>query len=172
MARPPKREPDPLPAPLAPAQLEQFMRLALREADLAAEDGDVPVGCVIVGPGGDVIATGRNRREIDGDPLAHAEVVALRAAARATGHWRLVGCTLVVTLEPCPMCSGAIVNARLPRVVYGCPDPKAGAAGSVMNLLEDARLNHRAELVGGVLADECAEQLRAFFRKQRALGKK
>ena len=166
------REPDPKPCAYDDARAGAWMREALREAGLAAAAGDVPVGCVIVGPGGDVVARGRNRREVDGDPLAHAEVVAMRAAARALGSWRLVGCTLVVTLEPCPMCAGAVVNARVPRVVYGCGDPKAGSAGSVLDLLRHPRLNHRAEVVGGVLEVECAEQLRAFFRAQRALGKK
>ena len=170
--RPPRREVDPLPAVLSENEITRLMREALAEADAAGAAGDVPVGCVIVGPDADVIARGRNRREVDGDPLAHAEVVAMREAAKATAEWRLVGCTLVVTLEPCPMCAGAIVNARLPRVIYGCRDPKAGAAGSVMNLLEDERLNHRANVSGGVLADECADRLRAFFRAQRALGKK
>ena len=131
------------------------------------------MGCVISRDDtGEIIGRGRNRREQDEDPTAHAEVVALRQAATATGHWRLVGCTLVVTLEPCPMCAGAIVNARVPRVVYGASDPKAGAAGSLMNLLADDRLNHRCETVAGVEAEACAGQLRAFFRKQRALGKK
>ena len=166
------REPDPKPCAYDQARAQAWMREALREADAAAAAGDVPVGCVVIDPGGDAVARGRNRREVDGDPLAHAEVVAMRAAARALGSWRLVGCTLVVTLEPCPMCAGAVVNARVPRVVYGCGDPKAGAAGSVLDLLRDPRLNHRAEVVGGVLEVECAEQLRAFFRARRALGKK
>ena len=151
---------------------ERWMRLAMGEADAAGEAGDVPVGCVIVNASGEIIAVGRNRREADADPTAHAEIVAMRAAAARLGHWRLIGCTLVVTLEPCPMCAGAIVNARVPRVVFGCRDPKAGAGGSLMNLLDDGRLNHRCEVVADVLADDCAEQLRAFFRKQRALGKK
>ena len=151
---------------------EAAMRLALAEAELAEAADDVPVGCVILDGGGEVIATGRNVREAEGDPTGHAEIVAMRRAAEVTGHWRLIDCTLVVTLEPCPMCAGAIVNARLPRVVFGASDPKAGAGGSVMDLLRDDRLNHTAEVIGGVLADECAEQLRAFFRKQRALGKK
>ena len=149
------------------------MRAALAEAALAEAAGDVPVGCVILRDDtGEVIARGRNRREIDADPTAHAEVVAIRAAAQIIGHWRLVGCTLAVTLEPCAMCAGAIVNARVGRVIYGAADPKAGAAGGVMDLLAHPRLNHRPPVAAGVLADECAEQLRAFFRKQRALGKK
>ena len=151
---------------------EHWMRRAIEEADLARAAGDVPVGCVIVGPDGVELAAGRNRREADADPTAHAEVVALRAAARAIGSWRLVGCSLYVTLEPCPMCAGAVVNARVGRVVFGCPDLKAGAAGSVMNLLDSPKLNHRPDVVGGVLSGECSEQLRAFFRDQRALGKK
>ena len=149
------------------------MRIALAEATLAEAAGDVPVGCVIArGDTGEIIARGRNRREVDADPTAHAEVVAIRAAAKVIGHWRLLDCTLAVTLEPCAMCAGAIVNARVGRVVYGASDPKAGAAGGVMNLLEHPELNHRPQVVAGVLADECAQQLRAFFRKQRALGKK
>ncbi len=171
MATPP-RTPDPRPFEATVEHYEKWMRLAMSEAEGALGDGDVPVGCVIVGSSGEVLATGRNRREADQDPLAHAEAVAMRDAAKATGQWRLVGCTLIVTLEPCPMCAGAIVNARVPRVVFGCRDPKAGAAGSVMNLLDDSRLNHRPEVIADVLADECAEQLRAFFRQQRALGKR
>ena len=144
----------------------------MAEAELAEQAGDVPVGCVILDAVGKVIATGRNLREAEQDPTAHAEIVAMRRAADVIGHWRLVDCTLVVTLEPCPMCAGAIVNARVPRVVFGASDPKAGAGGSVMNLLQDERLNHSCQVIEGVLEGECAEQLRAFFRKQRALGKK
>ncbi len=151
---------------------QRWMQIATDEARSAQQHGDVPVGCVVVGPEGDVIARGHNRREADEDPTAHAEVVAMRAAAAAAGSWRLVGCTLVVTLEPCPMCAGAIINARVPRVIFGTADPKGGAAGSMLNLLDDARLNHRPQVIGGVLAEVCAEQLRAFFRKQRSLGKK
>lgn len=154
------------------ARNERLMRLALAEAASAAEAGEVPVGCVVADAAGTVLATGQNRRERDEDPTAHAEVVALRSAAAKLGTWRLEGCVLVVTLEPCPMCAGAIVNARLPEVVFGCADPKAGAAGTLMNLLDDPRLNHRASVTGGVLAETCAEPLRAFFRTQRALGKK
>ena len=148
------------------------MRLAMAEAEKAETAGDVPVGCVIVGADGTILATGHNRREAGADPTAHAEIVAMRDAAQRQGHWRLIDCTLVVTLEPCCMCAGAIVNARVPHVVYGASDPKAGAAGSVMDLLRDNRLNHEALVTVGVLAEECGEQLRAFFRKQRALGKK
>lgn len=154
------------------ARDEWLMRLALAEAAAAADAGEVPVGCVVADATGRVLASGQNRRERDEDPTAHAEVVALRAAAARLGTWRLEGCVLVVTLEPCPMCAGAIVNARLPEVVFGCSDPKAGAAGTLMNLLDDPRLNHRASVTAGVLAEACAEQLRAFFRRQRAMGKK
>lgn len=155
------------------AEYEHFMREALLEAGLAGAAGDVPVGCVVVRDDtAHIIGRGRNRREADEDPTAHAEMLALRQAALALGHWRLLGCTLFVTLEPCAMCAGAIVNARVPRVVYGARDPKAGAAGSLMNLLADPRLNHRAELIDGILADECAQVLRAFFQQQRAMGKK
>lgn len=157
---------------LAGADESRWMTLALAEAAAAMDAGEVPVGCVIVDAAGEVLSRGQNRRERDEDPTAHAEVVALREAARRRGSWRLEGCTLVVTLEPCPMCAGAIVNARVPRVVYGCSDPKAGAAGTLMNLLNDPRLNHRAEVRGGVQASACAELLQRFFRQQRAAGKK
>lgn len=153
--------------------LYTVMREAMAEADLAAEAGDVPVGCVIVHePTGRIIGRAHNLREQTQDPTAHAEIVAMRQAATTLGHWRLVECALVVTLEPCAMCAGALVNARVPRVIYGAADPKAGAAGSLMNLLQDERLNHRCIIEPGVLAEACAEQLRAFFRAQRALGKK
>jgi tRNA(adenine34) deaminase len=152
---------------------ESWMREAIALAASAAAAGEVPIGCVIVhDPTGKVIGRGANRREADHDPTAHAEVLAMREAGRALGHWRLVDCTLVVTLEPCPMCAGAIVNARIPRLVYGCDDPKAGAVRTLFQLCNDGRLNHRVEVVSGVLGDECAELLRAFFRAQRALGKK
>ena len=135
--------------------------------------GEVPIGCVVVNDlTGRVIGRGYNRRETDHDPTAHAEILAMREAGRALGHWRLVDCTLVVTLEPCPMCAGAIVNARIPRLVYGCDDPKAGAVRSLFQVCTDNRLNHRVEVTPGVLAEECAELLRAFFRRQRSLGKK
>ncbi|MGF1635014.1 MAG: tRNA adenosine(34) deaminase TadA [Phycisphaerae bacterium] len=150
---------------------ETAMRLALEQAALADAAGEVPVGCVIV-RGDDVVGAGHNLRENAADPTAHAEVVAMRAAAAAQGHWRLTDCTLYVTLEPCCMCAGAIVNARVPHVVFGCRDPKAGAAGSLMNLLNDPRLNHRCDIEESVLQEACAELLRAFFRRQRALGKK
>jgi tRNA(adenine34) deaminase len=132
---------------------------------------DVPVGAVILDEAGTVIARARNRREIDRDPTAHAEIVAIRQAARAIGSWRLTGLTLVVTLEPCTMCAGAVTAARLARVVYGAEDPKAGAAGSLWDVLGDARLNHRPEVIGGVLASECGALLRDFFAARRPNGR-
>ncbi|MFE0762899.1 tRNA adenosine(34) deaminase TadA [Streptomyces smyrnaeus] len=142
------------------------MRLALAEAAQAPGTGDVPVGAVVLGPDGAVLGRGHNAREAYGDPTAHAEVLALRAAAHTLGggDWRLTGCTLVVTLEPCTMCAGAAVLARVDRVVYGAPDAKAGAAGSLWDALRDRRLNHRPEVVNGVLARECATLLTDFFR--------
>ena len=155
------------------ARDEGFMREAIRLAQDAAAAGEVPIGCVVVHePTGRVVGRGANRRETDEDPTAHAEVIALREAGRANGHWRLADFTLYVTLEPCPMCAGAIVNARVPRLVYGCDDPKAGAVRTLFRLCEDVRLNHRVEVNAGVLGDECAELLRAFFRAQREMGKK
>ncbi len=142
------------------------MRLALAEARLAPDTGDVPVGAVVVRDDV-VVGTGRNAREETGDPTAHAEVLALRAAARTLGRWRLDDCTLVVTLEPCAMCAGALVLARVPRLVLGAWDEKAGATGSVHDLVRDRRLNHRVEVVGGVLADECSGLLREFFAGHR-----
>ena len=144
------------------------MAVALAEADRAALAGDVPVGCAVYDLAtGDLLASAGNRREQDGDPTAHAEVVAVRLAAAARGTWRLDGCGLYVTLEPCPMCAGAVVNARVARVVYGCDDPKAGAVRSLYAICSDARLNHRPEVVAGVRSDECADRLRAFFRSRR-----
>ncbi|MBX6168546.1 MAG: nucleoside deaminase [Thermobispora bispora] len=143
------------------------MRLALAEAVRAGERGEVPVGAVVLGPDGTVLAAAGNDREASGDPTAHAEVLALRAAARALGTWRLSGCTLVVTLEPCTMCAGAAVLARVDRVVYGAADEKAGAAGSLWDVLRDRRLNHRPEVVLGVLAEECGAVLRSFFAGRR-----
>lgn len=143
------------------------MRTALAAAQEARAAGDVPVGAVLLDPDGAEVAVAGNRREADGDPTAHAEVLALRAAARALGRWRLDGCTLVVTLEPCTMCAGALVLARVARVVYGAPDPKAGAAGSLWDVVRDRRLNHRPEVVAGVLEEECGEVLRAFFAEHR-----
>ena len=143
------------------------MGLALDQARTAATTGDVPVGAVVIGPGGDLLGAGANRREADGDPTAHAEVVALRAAASARGGWRLDGCSLVVTLEPCPMCAGAAVLARVQRIVLGAWDPKAGAAGSVWDLVRDRRVNHRVEVVGGVREAECGRLLVDFFESHR-----
>ncbi|MGX1270993.1 tRNA adenosine(34) deaminase TadA [Streptomyces phaeoluteigriseus] len=141
------------------------MRLALDEAALAARGGDVPVGAVVLGADGTtVLAAGHNEREAGGDPTAHAEVLALRRAAARTGEWRLTGCTLVVTLEPCTMCAGALVQSRVDRVVYGARDDKAGAAGSLWDVVRDRRLNHRPEVIGGVLAEDCAGLLTEFFR--------
>ncbi|WP_327116537.1 tRNA adenosine(34) deaminase TadA [Streptomyces sp. NBC_01341] len=140
------------------------MRHALDEAAQAASAGDVPVGAVVLGPDGALLATGHNEREATGDPTAHAEVLALRRAAAVLGAWRLTGCTLVVTLEPCTMCAGALVQSRVARVVYGARDEKAGAAGSLWDVVRDRRLNHRPEVIHGVLEDVCAGQLTAFFR--------
>ncbi|MER5766929.1 tRNA adenosine(34) deaminase TadA [Streptomyces sp. NPDC001985] len=140
------------------------MRLALAEAGRAALSGDVPVGAVVLDRSGALLATGHNERELTGDPTGHAEVLAIRRAAERLGGWRLTGCTLVVTLEPCTMCAGAITQSRLDRVVYGARDEKAGAAGSLWDVVRDRRLNHRPEVVQGVLERECAEQLTAFFR--------
>jgi tRNA(adenine34) deaminase len=148
------------------------MREALAEADAAADEGEVPVGCVLVDADGVVVARGHNRRETTNDPTAHAEMVALRDAARARGSWRLDDVTAYVTLEPCPMCAGALVHARVRRVVFGCDDPKAGAVRSLFAIGRDERLNHRFELEGGVLAEECADRLRRFFGALRAQGKK
>ena len=145
---------------------EWFMRLALREAERALEHDDVPIGAVVV-QGGEVIGAGRNERELRSDPTAHAEILALREAAARLGSWRVLDSVLYVTLEPCAMCAGAIVLARVPRVVFGTTDPKAGAVGSVMNVLDQPRLNHRPAVAGGLLADECGEVLRAFFRSRR-----
>ncbi len=145
---------------------EYYMRLALREAERAVEHNDVPVGCVIVG-GGEVVGAACNERELRGDPTAHAEVLALREASQATGSWRLEHTVLYVTLEPCAMCAGAIVLARLPRVVFGATDPKTGAAGSVFDVLGEPRLNHRPAVAGGLLGGECGVLLRAFFSSRR-----
>ncbi|MCA9599788.1 MAG: nucleoside deaminase [Myxococcales bacterium] len=149
-----------------------WMQLALEQADLAASHGDVPIGCVIVNAEGQELARGENRRELDGDPTGHAELVALRAAARRIGHWRLEGATLYVTLEPCPMCAGALVNARIKRLVYGASDPKAGAIDTLFSIGRDARLNHRFDVTPGVLLEESRARLQAFFAKLRAAGEK
>jgi tRNA(adenine34) deaminase len=148
------------------ARDEHFMRLALREADQAADHDDVPIGAVIVREG-EVLAAAGNERELRGDPTAHAEVLAMREASRRIGGWRIPGSVLYVTLEPCPMCAGAIVLARVPRVVYGAPDPKAGAAGSVLDILGEPRLNHRPRVDAGLLADEAASLLESFFAARR-----
>jgi len=150
---------------------EEWMRIALAEAEGAAACGDVPVGAVIVSAQGQLLGSGRNRRELDADPTAHAELVALRAAARTLGHWR-VEATLYVTLEPCVMCAGALVNARVTRLVYGARDPKAGAVDSLFEVGRDARLNHRFEVTSGVLEAEAVGALQTFFRKLRAEGQK
>ena len=146
---------------------EAMITLALEEARAALLTHDVPVGAIVFNAAGEVIGRGRNRREADGDPTAHAEMLAIREAAAALGQWRLEDCTLAVTLEPCSMCAGAMVLARLPFLVFGAFDPKAGAAGSVTNVVQDPRLNHRVELLGGVREQECGDELRAFFRARR-----
>jgi tRNA(adenine34) deaminase len=145
---------------------EYFMRLALREAEQAIDHADVPIGAVVVRDS-EVIGPGPNERELRGDPTAHAEVLAIRAAAEALGGWRLADTTLYVTLEPCAMCAGAIVLARIPTVVFAAPDPKAGAAGSVLDVLAEPALNHRPEVIAGVRAAECATLLREFFAARR-----
>jgi tRNA(adenine34) deaminase len=165
-----EREPSMMPSPAvahsgAPED-EPFMRAAIAEARRALGHGDVPIGAVVVRRG-EVVAAAHNERERRQDPTAHAEVLALRAAAAALGTWRVLDSVLYVTLEPCAMCAGAIVLARVPRVVFGCADPKAGAAGSVLDVLAAARLNHRPAVTGGVLAAECAELLRSFFAARR-----
>jgi tRNA(adenine34) deaminase len=145
---------------------DYFMRLALREAERALEHGDVPIGAVVVRDG-EVLAAAHNERELRQDPTAHAEILALRDAAQALGSWRVLDSVIYVTLEPCAMCAGAIVLARVPRVVYGAADPKAGACGSVLDILSEPRLNHRPEAAGGLLATESAELLSAFFAERR-----
>ena len=146
------------------------MARALDLARLAAGDGDVPVGALVVDVAGMVLGEGRNTRERDGDPTGHAEVHALRAAAGAKGEWRLEGCTLIVTLEPCPMCAGAAVLARVPRIVLGAWDPKMGACGSVWDIVRDRRSAHRIEIVGGIRETECSQALLEFFARARAGG--
>ncbi|NLX12477.1 MAG: nucleoside deaminase [Phycisphaerales bacterium] len=150
---------------------ESMIRQAIAEAQEALESEDVPVGAVVARRGS-IIGRGHNQRELLQDPTAHAEMIALTAAATAMGSWRLEGCTLYVTLEPCVMCAGAIVLARIERLVFGAFDPKAGACGSVYNVVEDGRLNHRVNVTHGVLADSCADLLSRFFATQRAKGKK
>ena len=145
---------------------ERFMRLAMAEASAAPAHGDVPIGAVVMHRG-EVVGAGHNERELRQDPTAHAEALALRRAAEHLGSWRVLDSTLYVTLEPCAMCAGAIVLARVPRVVFASADPKAGAAGSVLDILGEPRLNHRPEVLGGLLADECAALLRDFFASRR-----
>jgi tRNA(adenine34) deaminase len=152
-------------APFFPRD-EYFMRLAIREAQAALEHDDVPIGAVVVRDG-EVIGAAHNERELRQDPTAHAELIALREASRALGSWRVLDTVLYVTLEPCAMCAGAIVLARVPRLVYGAADPKAGAAGSVLDVLDQPRLNHRPAVAGGLLAAECAELLTDFFGSRR-----
>lgn len=149
------------------ASFESAMRAALAEAEAAMATGDVPVGAVILDDAGAMIARGRNRREADGDPTAHAELVAIRAAARAAGGWRLEGLTLVVTLEPCTMCAGAITAARLGRLVFGAADPLAGAVGSLWDVVRDQRLTPVPEVIAGILADDCLNLLKRFFAARR-----
>jgi tRNA(adenine34) deaminase len=148
---------------------ESHMRVALDEACLAAADGEVPIGAVVVCDGA-VVARAHNRRENDRDPTAHAELLAIRAAARSLGRWRLSGCTVYVTLEPCPMCAGAMHQARVDRLVFGALDPKAGAVGSLYDLSDDRRLNHRFDVTSGVLEDESSALLKAFFARLRRDG--
>ena len=151
---------------------DEAMREAIALAQAAAAMDETPIGCVVLDADGRIIGRGHNRRHIDRDPVAHAEILALRLAAHVRRDWRLTGCTLVVTLEPCPMCAGAIVNARIGRVVYGASDPKAGAVRTLYCLCDDVRLNHQATVTGGVLGEICGAILSEFFAKQRALGKK
>jgi tRNA(adenine34) deaminase len=148
------------------------MEMALQEAEAAFAEGEVPVGAVIVSPQGTVVARAHNQRERLNDPTAHAEMIAITQAASAVGSWRLEGCALYVTLEPCPMCAGAVVQARLPMVFYGCTHPKAGACDTLYRIPTDPRLNHRAQVLGGILAERCAGLLSAFFQQRRAEGKK
>ncbi|MDA0283948.1 MAG: tRNA adenosine(34) deaminase TadA [Planctomycetota bacterium] len=155
--------------PLQP--YEMWMRKALDEAAVAFEQGEVPVGAVIV-HGESIIGTGYNQRESLQDPTAHAEIIAITQAAQTLGSWRLTDCTLIVTLEPCPMCAGAIVQARIPTVVYGTTDPKGGACHTLYQITDDERLNHRCTVLGGVLQDECRALLQEFFQARRSEGKK
>ncbi|HEY1684681.1 MAG TPA: tRNA adenosine(34) deaminase TadA [Tepidisphaeraceae bacterium] len=149
-------------------QAEQWMDLALEQARVALGMDEVPIGCVIVhNPTGKIIGQAPNRRETDHDPTAHAEILAMRQAGAALGHWRLVDCTVIVTLEPCPMCAGAMVNARVSQLIYGCDDPKAGAVRTLYNMCDDPRLNHRMQVTGGVKATECGQMLQEFFRVRR-----
>jgi tRNA(adenine34) deaminase len=151
---------------------EEWMRRALAEADIGAAKGEVPVGCIVVGPDGTELASAHNLRESSADPTGHAEVLAVRAASAKLATWRLDGSTVFATLEPCAMCAGALVAARIGRLVYGCDDPKAGAVVTLFTIGQDARLNHRFALTRGVLGQECAGRLTDFFGRLRALGKK
>ena len=155
------------PERFGPERFAPAMRLALEQARKAAENGEIPVGAVVLNASGEVIGTGRNDREHSADPTGHAEIIAMRAAATSLGTWRLSGCTLVVTLEPCTMCAGASVQARLDRVVYGAVDPKGGAVGSLWDVVRDRRLNHRPEVIAELMADECAAPLTEFFTHRR-----
>lgn len=146
---------------------ERWMLEAIKQAEMAEKLGEVPIGAVVVKEG-QIVGAGYNLRETSLDPTSHAEMVAIRQASDALGAWRLLGCTLYVTLEPCPMCAGAILQSRVERVVYGAPDPKAGCVGTLMDLLQDARFNHRAEWTSGVLQEPCADLLRHFFRRLRS----
>jgi tRNA(adenine34) deaminase len=146
---------------------EHYMKVAIDQAFIAEENGDVPIGCVIVYEGR-IVAKAYNQREQLRDPTAHAEIIALTQAAEAVGSWRLYGCTVFVTLEPCPMCAGALVLARVDRLVYGCDDPKTGAVKSLYTIVQDPRLNHRVEVTSGVMAESCTAQLQEFFRRRRS----
>lgn len=148
--------------------VQEAMRCALDLAALAGNSGDVPVGALVLDRDGKVVGTGYNRREVDCDPTAHAEILALREAGATLGTWNLEGCTLVVTLEPCTMCGGAIVQSRLDRIVFGAWEPKTGACGSIRDVVRDSRLNHQVEVVSGLFEDEVAAQLRGFFGKRRS----
>jgi tRNA(adenine34) deaminase len=152
-------------------EYEKWMQAAIEEAEKAWKIGEVPIGAVIV-RNGEIIGRGHNLRETAKDPTLHAEMIAIRQAAERLGGWRLIGCTLYVTLEPCPMCAGAIVQSRIGKVVYGAADPKAGCAGTLMNLLEDERFNHQAEVIPGVMAEQCGSLLTHFFRELRERRKK
>ncbi|MDY7010199.1 MAG: tRNA adenosine(34) deaminase TadA [Planctomycetota bacterium] len=152
-------------------QSEYLMRAAITQARLAEALGDVPIGAVIA-RGGEIITSAHNRRIIDADPTAHAEMLAIRSAAESIGDWRLTGCSIAVTLEPCPMCAGAIVLARIDRLIYGAADPKAGAVKTLYQICSDDRLNHKVEIISGVLTDECSRLMSDFFQRQRRMGKK
>jgi tRNA(adenine34) deaminase len=147
-------------------QDEQYMQIAIRQALIAEENGDVPIGCVIV-HSGKIIAKAYNQREQLKDPTAHAEIIALTQASEYLQSWRLHGCTIYVTLEPCPMCAGALVLARMDRLVYGCSDPKTGSCGSIYNIVQDTRLNHRLDVTAGVMENDCAAMMSDFFRRRR-----